>query len=119
MATKIQEPLHQRPSTPPHEDLSEVLRCLDVRDHRPAHSYWRTRRCFFRHDGFDLDDHRQRQVLLRIALPSINAHGSPTMGDKSPKSMRKRDDQKQTKTTEDSRKKQAAATAKQVQQKKK
>jgi hypothetical protein len=41
------------------------------------------------------------------------------MGDKSPKSMRKRDDQKQTKTGEDARKKQAAVAAKQVQTKKK
>ena len=41
------------------------------------------------------------------------------MGDKSPKSARKRDDQKQTKTNEDNRKKQAAATAKQVPAKKK
>jgi hypothetical protein len=41
------------------------------------------------------------------------------MGDKSPKSMRKRDDQKQTKTSEDNRKKQAAVTAKQVPSKKK
>ena len=49
----------------------------------------------------------------------MNAHCSRTMGDKSPKSMRKRDDQRQTKTTEDSRKKQAAVTAKQVQQNKK
>jgi hypothetical protein len=41
------------------------------------------------------------------------------MGDKSPKSMRKREDQKQTRTDEDSRKKQAAATAKQVPPKRK
>lgn len=41
------------------------------------------------------------------------------MGDKSPKSMRKRDDQKQTKAGEDSRKKQAAVVAKQVPAKKK
>ena len=41
------------------------------------------------------------------------------MGDKSPKSMRKRDDQKQTKSGEENRKKQAAATAKQVPAKKK
>jgi hypothetical protein len=41
------------------------------------------------------------------------------MGDKSPKSMRKRDDQKQTKSGEDNRKKQAAVTAKQVPAKKK
>jgi hypothetical protein len=39
------------------------------------------------------------------------------MGDKSPKSTRKRNDQKQSKTSEDNRKKQAAATAKQVPQK--
>jgi hypothetical protein len=36
------------------------------------------------------------------------------MGDKSPKSTRKREDQKQTRSSEDQRKKQAAATAKQV-----
>ena len=36
------------------------------------------------------------------------------MGDKSPKSKRKGEDQKQTRTNEDVRKKQAAATAKQV-----
>jgi hypothetical protein len=41
------------------------------------------------------------------------------MGDKSPKSARKRADQKQTKTNEDDRKKQAAAAAKQVPQNKK
>jgi hypothetical protein len=41
------------------------------------------------------------------------------MGDKSPKSMRKMSDQKQSKTTEDNRKKQAAVTAKQVANKKK
>jgi hypothetical protein len=41
------------------------------------------------------------------------------MGDKSPKSMRKREDQKQTRTSEDSRKKQAAETAKQVPTKRK
>ncbi len=41
------------------------------------------------------------------------------MGDKSPKSARKRADQKQTKTNEDDRKKVAAAAAKQVPQKKK
>ena len=41
------------------------------------------------------------------------------MGDKSPKSMRKRADQNQTKTNEDNRKKQAAVSAKQVAQKKK
>ena len=41
------------------------------------------------------------------------------MGDKSPKSMRKRADQNQTKTTEDNRRKQAAIAAKQVAPKKK
>jgi hypothetical protein len=41
------------------------------------------------------------------------------MGDKSPKSMRKKFDQKQSKTDEDNRKKQAAVTAKQVANKKK
>ena len=41
------------------------------------------------------------------------------MGDKSPKSMRKQADQKQSKTNEDSRRKQAAVTAKQVATKKK
>jgi hypothetical protein len=40
------------------------------------------------------------------------------MGDKSPKSMRKRDDQKQSKVREDSRLKQAAVSAKQVPKKK-
>ena len=56
---------------------------------------------------------------MHVALSSIDAHGSPTMGDKSPKSARRRDDQKQTKTNEDNRRKQAAVTAKQVPQKKK
>ena len=41
------------------------------------------------------------------------------MGDKSPKSMRKKSDQKQSKADEDNRKKQAAVTAKQVANKKK
>jgi hypothetical protein len=41
------------------------------------------------------------------------------MGDKSPKSMRKRADQKQTRTNQDNRQKQAAVTAKQVPEKKK
>jgi hypothetical protein len=41
------------------------------------------------------------------------------MGDKSPKSARKRADQKQSKTNEDDRKKQEAVTAKQVVPKKK
>lgn len=36
------------------------------------------------------------------------------MGDKSPKSIRKKSDQKQSKTDEDNRKKQAAVKAKQV-----
>ena len=40
------------------------------------------------------------------------------MGDKSPKSMRKKSDQKQSKTDEDNRKKEAAVTAKQVVNKK-
>ena len=41
------------------------------------------------------------------------------MGDKSPKSMRKQADQKQSKNDETNRRKQAAVTAKQVAQKKK
>ena len=41
------------------------------------------------------------------------------MDDKSPKSMRKKADQKQSKTAEDNRQKQAAVTAKQVTNKKK
>ena len=41
------------------------------------------------------------------------------MGDKSPKSMRKQADQKQSKTDDNNRKKQAAVTAKQVAIKKK
>lgn len=41
------------------------------------------------------------------------------MGDKSPKSMRKRADQNQARTDEENRKRQAAAVAKQVAQKKK
>ncbi len=41
------------------------------------------------------------------------------MGDKSPKSMRKQADQKQSKTDQDNRNKQAAVTAKQVANKKK
>jgi hypothetical protein len=43
----------------------------------------------------------------------------PTMGDKSPKSMRKQADQKQARNNEDNRKKQAAVVAKQVPGKKK
>ena len=54
-----------------------------------------------------------------IAQAPTNAHGNRTMGDKSPKAMRKQADQKQTKTNEDSRQKQAAVTAKQVATKKK
>ena len=41
------------------------------------------------------------------------------MGDKSPKSMRKQADQKQSKTDDSNRKKQAAVTAKQAANKKK
>jgi hypothetical protein len=41
------------------------------------------------------------------------------MGDKSPKSMRRQADQKQTKTNDDTRRKQAVITAKQVPLKKK
>jgi hypothetical protein len=41
------------------------------------------------------------------------------MGDKSPKSMRKQADQKQSKADDSNRKKQAAVTAKQVANKKK
>jgi hypothetical protein len=41
------------------------------------------------------------------------------MGDKSPKSMRKQADQKQSKSNEENRKKQAAVAAKQVAGKKK
>jgi hypothetical protein len=41
------------------------------------------------------------------------------MGDKSPKSMRRQADQKQTKTNDDNRRKQAVITAKQVPLKKK
>jgi hypothetical protein len=52
-------------------------------------------------------------------LSAGRAHGERTMGDKSPKSMRKQADQKQTKTDDDNRKKQAAVTAKQVAAKKK
>jgi hypothetical protein len=52
-------------------------------------------------------------------LFGIRAHDAPTMGDKSPKSMRKKSDQKQSKADEDNRKKQAAVTAKQVANKKK
>ena len=58
------------------------------------------------------------EAFSRIALPATCAHRDSTMGDKSPKSMRKRDDQKQSKTSEDNSKKQAAATAKQVPKKK-
>ena len=57
--------------------------------------------------------------MLALSLSSIRAHDARTMGDKSPKSMRKQADQKQSKTDENSRKKQAAATAKQVATKKK
>jgi len=55
----------------------------------------------------------------RIALSANRAHGELTMGDKSPKSMRKQADQKQAKSNEDNRKKQAAVSAKQVLVKKK
>ena len=48
-----------------------------------------------------------------------HVHGGATMGDKSPKSKGKRDDQKQNKTNADNQKKQAAVAAKQVPQKKK
>ena len=54
-----------------------------------------------------------------LSLSGIPAHDERTMGDKSPKSMRKQADQKQSKTNEDSRRKQAAVTAKQVATKKK
>jgi hypothetical protein len=54
-----------------------------------------------------------------LSLSGIRAHDVRTMGDKSPKSMRKQADQKQSKTNEDSRRKQAAVTAKQVATKKK
>ena len=54
-----------------------------------------------------------------VSLSGIRAHDAPTMGDKSPKSMRKQADQKQSKTDESNRKKQAAVTAKQVAVKKK
>ncbi len=59
------------------------------------------------------------QQPREFALSPISAHGSRTMGDKSPKSMRKRADQNQTKTNEESRKKQAAVVAKQAPPKKK
>ena len=55
----------------------------------------------------------------RVASAVIGAHGNRTMGDKSPKAMRKQAGQKQTKTNEDDRKKQAAVAAKQVAAKKK
>jgi hypothetical protein len=58
------------------------------------------------------------EAVSRIALPTTSEHGESTMGDKSPKSMRKRDDQKQSKTSQDNRKKEAAATAKQAPKKK-
>jgi hypothetical protein len=52
--------------------------------------------------------------LRPMALSGTRAHDVRTMGDKSPKSMRKQADQKQTKTNDDNRKKQAAVAAKQV-----
>lgn len=58
-------------------------------------------------------------VAAGIALPPIQVHVQATMGDKSPKSMRKQADQKQAKTSEDNRKRQAAVVAKQVPAKKK
>jgi hypothetical protein len=54
-----------------------------------------------------------------VALLPISTHGDATMGDKSPKSMRKQADQKQTKTDQDNRSKQAAQTAKKAPAKKK
>jgi len=57
--------------------------------------------------------------VARIALSAVSAHGDQTMGDKSPKSMRKQADQKQARTDEDNRKRQAAVTAKHVLTKKK
>ncbi len=49
----------------------------------------------------------------------MGAHRGRTMGDKSPKAMRKQADQKHTKTNDANRKKQAAVAAKQVAGKKK
>jgi hypothetical protein len=49
----------------------------------------------------------------------MSAHVGLTMGDKSPKSMRKRADQNQARTNDEQRKKQAAVVAKQVPVKKK
>ncbi len=56
---------------------------------------------------------------MGVARTRTSAHGYSTMGDKSPKSMRKQADQKQVKVNEDNRKKQAAAASKQVVSKKK
>ena len=58
-------------------------------------------------------------LAVSLSLSGISAHDGRTMGDKSPKSMRKQADQKQSKSDESSRKKQAAVTAKQVASKKK
>jgi len=58
-------------------------------------------------------------ATMAVAAPFVRAHGGSTMGDKSPKSIRKRADQKQDRVDEGNRKKQVAIAAKQVVAKKK
>ena len=53
-----------------------------------------------------------------VAFLAVGAHCYRTMGDKSPKAMRKHADQKQAKINEGNRQKQAAVAAKQVTKKK-
>src|SRR4029077_15755085 len=48
-----------------------------------------------------------RPEHANVSLFGIHAHDAPTMGDKSPKAMRKQSDQKQSKSDEDNRRKQA------------
>ncbi len=59
------------------------------------------------------------QMLMQVAVAGRRAHGGVTMGDKSPKSIRKQAGQNQSKVDQETRLKQAAATAKQVAAKKK
>ena len=51
---------------------------------------------------------------MQVAVSAYAAHGDVTMGDKSPKAVRKQAGQKQIKLDQETRLKQAARTAKQV-----
>jgi len=61
-----------------------------------------------------MNDHLATRVFYPVSVRMM-----ATMGDKSPKSMRKQADQKQSKTDETNRKKQSAVASKQVASKKK